>query len=88
MDTDETLQQQMENARQQLHDLFELYGFGHACVLEHLCYWMNLLISTTVCFRSKKLTKICIWCKQIISLSVRVYMEYKRRNLYKASNYD
>jgi enamine deaminase RidA (YjgF/YER057c/UK114 family) len=34
MDTDETLQQQMENARQQLHDLFELYGLGHACVLE------------------------------------------------------
>ncbi|MEC0234520.1 aspartyl-phosphate phosphatase Spo0E family protein [Paenibacillus kribbensis] len=36
MNVDETLtlNQQMEGARQRLHDLYEQYGFGHACVLE------------------------------------------------------
>ncbi|MCP3795794.1 aspartyl-phosphate phosphatase Spo0E family protein [Paenibacillus sp. CH40] len=29
-----TLIQQIEHARQHLHDLYEEYGFGHACVLE------------------------------------------------------
>lgn len=36
MKTDETvtLNQQMESARELLHDLYEQYGLGHACVLE------------------------------------------------------
>ncbi|MFK4300419.1 MULTISPECIES: aspartyl-phosphate phosphatase Spo0E family protein [unclassified Paenibacillus] len=36
MNRDETLTliQQMEYARQHLHELYEEYGFGHACVLE------------------------------------------------------
>ncbi|WP_342428233.1 aspartyl-phosphate phosphatase Spo0E family protein [Paenibacillus sp. FSL L8-0158] len=33
-DETETLIQQMEHARQQLHDLYAEHGFGHACVLE------------------------------------------------------
>ncbi|WP_431086002.1 Spo0E family sporulation regulatory protein-aspartic acid phosphatase [Paenibacillus sp. 8b26] len=34
MKTDETLNQQLENARQRLHDLYDQYGFGHSSVLE------------------------------------------------------
>lgn len=36
MNRDETLalMQQMEHARQRMHDLYAEYGFGHACVLE------------------------------------------------------
>ncbi|WP_179030963.1 aspartyl-phosphate phosphatase Spo0E family protein [Paenibacillus kribbensis] len=33
-DENSTLNQQIESARQRLHDLYKQYGFGHACVLE------------------------------------------------------
>ncbi|WP_068497756.1 aspartyl-phosphate phosphatase Spo0E family protein [Paenibacillus kribbensis] len=34
METYETLHHQLENARQQLYDLYNQYGFGHTTVLE------------------------------------------------------
>ncbi|WP_149096321.1 aspartyl-phosphate phosphatase Spo0E family protein [Paenibacillus terrae] len=54
MNTDETLQQQMENARQQLHDLFEQYGFGHACVLEQSMLLDELINQYNRMFQTKK----------------------------------
>ncbi|ALP36653.1 hypothetical protein ASL14_11285 [Paenibacillus sp. IHB B 3084] len=54
MNTDETFQQQMENARQQLHDLFEQYGFGHACVLEQSMLLDELINQYNRMFQTKK----------------------------------
>ncbi|APB69069.1 aspartyl-phosphate phosphatase Spo0E family protein [Paenibacillus polymyxa] len=34
MNIDKTLNQQLENARQRLYDLYNQYGFEHASVLE------------------------------------------------------
>ncbi|KJD43287.1 aspartyl-phosphate phosphatase Spo0E family protein [Paenibacillus terrae] len=34
MNTDKSIEQQLESARQRLHDLYKRYGFRHACVLE------------------------------------------------------
>ncbi|MET3211085.1 UNVERIFIED_CONTAM: hypothetical protein ABIC26_004049 [Paenibacillus sp. PvR008] len=57
MNTDETLQQQMENARQQLHDLFGQYGFGHACVLEQSMLLDELINQYNRMFQIKKTYK-------------------------------
>ncbi|KJD44864.1 aspartyl-phosphate phosphatase Spo0E family protein [Paenibacillus terrae] len=57
MNTDETLQQQMENARQQLHDLFEQYGFGHACVLEQSMLLDELINQYNRMFQTQKTYK-------------------------------
>lgn len=43
MKADETLNEQLEAARQQLHDLYEQYGFGHACVLEQSMFLDELI---------------------------------------------
>ncbi|MGW8959694.1 Spo0E family sporulation regulatory protein-aspartic acid phosphatase [Paenibacillus sp. NPDC055715] len=58
MNTDETLQQQMENARQQLHDLFEQYGLGHACVLEQSMLLDELINQYNRMFQTKKPTEM------------------------------
>ncbi|AET58755.1 Spo0E family sporulation regulatory protein-aspartic acid phosphatase [Paenibacillus terrae] len=45
MNNDEnlTLNQQIEGARQRLHDLYDQYGFGHACVLEQAMFLDELI---------------------------------------------
>ncbi|MCC3378989.1 Spo0E family sporulation regulatory protein-aspartic acid phosphatase [Paenibacillus farraposensis] len=45
MNNDEnlTLNQQIESARQRLHDLYKQYGFGHACVLEQAMFLDELI---------------------------------------------
>ncbi|PNQ80121.1 aspartyl-phosphate phosphatase Spo0E family protein [Paenibacillus sp. F4] len=50
-----TLIQQVENARQQLHDLYEEYGFGHACVLEQSMLLDELINQYNRMFQTKKL---------------------------------
>ncbi|APB72298.1 aspartyl-phosphate phosphatase Spo0E family protein [Paenibacillus polymyxa] len=47
--------QQMEHARQQLHDLYEEYGFGHACVLEQSMLLDELINQYNRMFQTKKL---------------------------------
>ncbi|ALA41003.1 hypothetical protein ABE82_05470 [Paenibacillus peoriae] len=47
--------QQMEHARQQLHDLYEEYGFGHACVLEQSMLLDELINQYNRLFQTKKL---------------------------------
>ncbi|MBE0336212.1 aspartyl-phosphate phosphatase Spo0E family protein [Paenibacillus sp. 28ISP30-2] len=43
MKTDETLNQQLEDARQRLHDLYDQYGFGHSYVLEQSMFLDELI---------------------------------------------
>ncbi|MNP57239.1 Spo0E like sporulation regulatory protein [compost metagenome] len=50
-----TLVQQMENARQHLHDLYEQYGFGHACVIEQSMFLDELINQYNRMFQTKKL---------------------------------
>ncbi|MCP3808690.1 aspartyl-phosphate phosphatase Spo0E family protein [Paenibacillus sp. Lou8.1] len=50
-----TLIQQVENARQHLHDLYEEYGFGHACVLEQSMLLDELINQYNRMFQTKKL---------------------------------
>ncbi|WP_149096130.1 aspartyl-phosphate phosphatase Spo0E family protein [Paenibacillus terrae] len=56
MNRDETLTlvQQMEHARQHLHDLYEEYGFGHACVLEQSMLLDELINQYNRMFQTKK----------------------------------
>jgi hypothetical protein len=56
MKNDETLNQQLESARQQLHDLYSQYGFGHACVLEQSMLLDELINQYNRIFQTKKLT--------------------------------
>ncbi|MDQ0494067.1 aspartyl-phosphate phosphatase Spo0E family protein [Paenibacillus brasilensis] len=42
-DANLTLNQQIESARQRLHDLYEQYDFGHACVLEQAMFLDELM---------------------------------------------
>ncbi|MCC3378401.1 Spo0E family sporulation regulatory protein-aspartic acid phosphatase [Paenibacillus farraposensis] len=55
MNIDESLTKQMESARQQLHDLYELYGFGHACVLEQSIILDELINQYNHMYQTKKL---------------------------------
>ncbi|MCC3380619.1 aspartyl-phosphate phosphatase Spo0E family protein [Paenibacillus sp. UY79] len=55
MNIDESLTKQMESARQQLHDLYELYGFGHACVLEQSIILDELINQYNRMYQTKKL---------------------------------
>ncbi|MGM1023731.1 MAG: Spo0E family sporulation regulatory protein-aspartic acid phosphatase [Bacillota bacterium] len=55
MNIDESLTKQMESARQQLHDLYELYGFGHACVLEQSMILDELINQYNRMYQTKKL---------------------------------
>ncbi|MGW8959690.1 Spo0E family sporulation regulatory protein-aspartic acid phosphatase [Paenibacillus sp. NPDC055715] len=48
----------MENARQQLHDLFGQYGLGHACVLEQSMLLDELINQYNRIFRPKKPTEM------------------------------
>ncbi|TKH43882.1 aspartyl-phosphate phosphatase Spo0E family protein [Paenibacillus terrae] len=56
MNRDETLTliQQMEHARQHLHELYEEYGFGHACVLEQSMLLDELINQYNRMFQTKK----------------------------------
>lgn len=45
--------QQMEHARQRLHDLYA-YGFGHACVLEQSMLLDELINQYNRIFQTKK----------------------------------
>ncbi|MEC0180166.1 aspartyl-phosphate phosphatase Spo0E family protein [Paenibacillus peoriae] len=56
MNKDETLAliQQMEHARQHLHDLYAEYGFGHACVLEQSILLDELINQYNRMFQTKK----------------------------------
>ncbi|WP_226002369.1 aspartyl-phosphate phosphatase Spo0E family protein [Paenibacillus sp. BJ-4] len=58
MNTDETLNQQLEDARQRLHDLYEEYGFGHACVLEQSMFLDELINQYNRMFHTKKQTQL------------------------------
>ncbi|KJD47427.1 aspartyl-phosphate phosphatase Spo0E family protein [Paenibacillus sp. 28ISP30-2] len=58
MNTDETLNQQLEDARQRLHDLYKQYGFGHACVLEQSMFLDELINQYNRMFQTKKLTQL------------------------------
>ncbi|MCC3379663.1 aspartyl-phosphate phosphatase Spo0E family protein [Paenibacillus sp. UY79] len=55
MNIDESLNKQMESARQRLHDLYELYGFGHACVLEQSMILDELINQYNRMYQTKKL---------------------------------
>jgi len=56
MNRDDTLMliQQMENARQHLHDLYEEHGFGHACVLEQSMLLDELINQYNRMFQTRK----------------------------------
>ncbi|QNR70524.1 aspartyl-phosphate phosphatase Spo0E family protein (plasmid) [Paenibacillus peoriae] len=58
MNRDETLtlNEQMECARQRLHDLYEQYGgFGHACVLEQSMILDELINQYNHMYQTKEL---------------------------------
>ncbi|MBE0337756.1 aspartyl-phosphate phosphatase Spo0E family protein [Paenibacillus sp. 23TSA30-6] len=57
MNIDETLtlNQQLENARQRLHDLYKQHGFGHACVLEQAMILDELINQYNRMYQTKKL---------------------------------
>lgn len=55
MDTDTTLHQQLESARQRLHDLYKQYGFGHPCVLEQSMLLDELINQYNRMFQTKRL---------------------------------
>jgi hypothetical protein len=58
MNTDETLNQQLEDARQRLHDLYKQYGFVHACVLEQSMLLDELINEYNRKFQTKNLTQL------------------------------
>lgn len=58
MSTDETLNQQLEAARQRLHDLYKQYGFVHACVLEQSMLLDELINEYNRKFQTKNLTQL------------------------------
>lgn len=58
METDATLNQQLESARQRLQDLYEQYGFGHACVLEQSMLLDELINQYNRMFQTMKLTQL------------------------------
>ncbi|ASR45354.1 Spo0E family sporulation regulatory protein-aspartic acid phosphatase [Paenibacillus kribbensis] len=55
MSIDESLTKQMESARQRLHDLYEEYGLGHACVLEQSMILDELINQYNRMYQTKKL---------------------------------
>jgi hypothetical protein len=55
MNIDESLNKQMESARQRLHDLYEQYGFGHAYVLEQSMVLDELINQYNRVYQTKKL---------------------------------
>ncbi|WP_431086075.1 Spo0E family sporulation regulatory protein-aspartic acid phosphatase [Paenibacillus sp. 8b26] len=57
MNIDETLtlNQQLESARQRLHDLYKQHGFGHACVLEQAMILDELINQYNRIYQTKKL---------------------------------
>lgn len=57
MNEDGTLIQQLESARQQLHDLYEQYGFEHVCVLEQSMFLDELINQYNRMFHTKKLAQ-------------------------------
>ncbi|MMZ48185.1 Spo0E like sporulation regulatory protein [compost metagenome] len=59
MSNDETLNQQLEDARQRLHDLYKQYGgFAHACVLEQSMLLDDLINEYNRKFQTKNLTQL------------------------------
>ncbi|MGY3386785.1 hypothetical protein ACVWZB_004739 [Paenibacillus polymyxa] len=57
MDADKnlTLNQEMERARERLHDLYQQYGFGHACVLEQSMILDELINQYNCMYQTKRL---------------------------------
>ncbi|MGG1616241.1 Spo0E family sporulation regulatory protein-aspartic acid phosphatase [Paenibacillus sp. NRS-1782] len=55
IDENLTLNQQLESSRQRLHDLYEQYGFGHACVLEQAMILDELINQYNHMYQTKKL---------------------------------
>jgi enamine deaminase RidA (YjgF/YER057c/UK114 family) len=55
MNIDESLNKQIESARQLLHDLYEQCGFGHACVLEQSMILDELINQYNRMYQTKKL---------------------------------
>ncbi|MGG1653737.1 Spo0E family sporulation regulatory protein-aspartic acid phosphatase [Paenibacillus sp. NRS-1780] len=56
MNIDESLNKQIESARQRLHDLYEEQcGFGHACVLEQSMILDELINQYNRMYQTKKL---------------------------------
>ncbi|KJD47490.1 aspartyl-phosphate phosphatase Spo0E family protein [Paenibacillus terrae] len=57
MNIDETLtlNQQLESARQRLHDLYKQHGFGHARVLEQAMILDELINQYNRMYQTKKL---------------------------------
>ncbi|QDY85809.1 aspartyl-phosphate phosphatase Spo0E family protein [Paenibacillus polymyxa] len=53
-DETKTLIQQMECARQRLHDLYTEYGLGHACVLEQSMLLDELINQFNRMFQTRK----------------------------------
>lgn len=49
-----TLIQQMEHARQHMHDLYAEYGLGHACVLEQSMLLDELINQFNRMFQTRK----------------------------------
>ncbi|ALP39388.1 hypothetical protein ASL14_26290 (plasmid) [Paenibacillus sp. IHB B 3084] len=58
MNTNETLNQQMEDARQRLYDLSEQYGFAHASVLEQSMFLDELINQHNRIFQTRKLPQL------------------------------
>ncbi|AOK90438.1 aspartyl-phosphate phosphatase Spo0E family protein [Paenibacillus polymyxa] len=58
MNPDETLNQQLEDARQRLHELYGLYGFGHARVLEQSMFLDELINQYNRMFQTRKQTQL------------------------------
>lgn len=50
-----TLNQQKESAGQRLHDLYEQYGFGHACELEQAMLLDELINQYNRMYQTRKL---------------------------------
>ncbi|MFT9371926.1 MAG: aspartyl-phosphate phosphatase Spo0E family protein [Paenibacillus polymyxa] len=55
MNIDESLNKQMESARQRMHDLYLQYGFGHECVLEQSMILDELINQYNRMYQTKKL---------------------------------
>ncbi|WP_431091126.1 Spo0E family sporulation regulatory protein-aspartic acid phosphatase [Paenibacillus sp. 8b26] len=55
MNIDESLNKQIESARQRLNDLYEECGFGHACVLEQSMILDELINQHNRMYQTKKL---------------------------------
>lgn len=55
MSIDESLNQQIESARQRMHGLYKQYGFGHASVLEQSMILDELINQYNRLYQTKKL---------------------------------